>query len=76
MSLPRYQNFVHGKYLANSTGETFDVINPATGEVAYQMEKACDDVRQAAMESAQEGFAVWKKMSGMERSRILLKAVA
>ncbi|OFC71269.1 betaine-aldehyde dehydrogenase [Alteromonas confluentis] len=76
MSLPRYQNFVHGKYLANSTGETFDVINPATGEVAYQMEKACDDVKQAAMESAQEGFAVWKKMSGMERSRILLKAVA
>ena len=76
MSITRYQNFIHGQYLANSTGETFEVINPATGEVAYQVEVACEKIQQAAIESAQQGFAKWKQLTGVERSRILLKAVA
>jgi len=75
MQLPRYQNFIHGQYLANQTNETFDVINPATAEVIYQMEVADDSIRQAAIESAQAGFKVWSAMTGMERGRILNKAV-
>lgn len=71
-----YQNFVHGQALANSTGETFDVINPATGKLAYKVEVACEKVQEAAIESAKKGFEAWKSMSGMARSRILLKAVA
>ncbi len=76
MSLPRYQNFVHGQYLANRSGETFDAINPATGQVIYQMEVADEFVQQAAIDSAREGFAIWSAMTGMERARILLRAVA
>ena len=37
-SLPVVQNFVHGRFLANSTGETFPVVNPATGQVIYEVE--------------------------------------
>ncbi|MAS26634.1 MAG: betaine-aldehyde dehydrogenase [Oceanospirillaceae bacterium] len=62
--------------MANSSGDTFDVVNPATGEVIYKTEIADDSVREAAMTSAQKGFAEWSAMTGMERSRILLKAVA
>ncbi len=70
------RNFVDGKLMANSSGDTFDVVNPATGEVIYKTEIADDSVREAAMTSAQKGFAEWSAMTGMERSRILLKAVA
>ena len=31
--LPRYQNFINGQPMANASGETFPVVNPATGEV-------------------------------------------
>jgi len=62
--------------MANDSGETFDVINPATGKVIYQVEVADEQVKQAAIASAQRGFATWSAMSAIERSRILLKAVA
>jgi len=75
-SLIVYQNYVHGKYIANGTGETFEVINPATGQVSYRVETATEAVQKAAIESAKSGFATWSKMTAMERSRILLKAVA
>ncbi len=76
MSLPRYQNFVNGQYLANQTGETFEIVNPATGQVIYEMEVADEFVQQAAIDSARKGFARWSAMTGMERARILLRAVA
>ncbi|MCG9747252.1 betaine-aldehyde dehydrogenase [Shewanella sp. Isolate8] len=76
MSLVVYQNYVHGRYLSNASGEIFDVVNPATGEVDYRVEVADDKIKQAAIDSAKEGFALWSSMTPMERSRILLKAVA
>ncbi|PKH01016.1 betaine-aldehyde dehydrogenase [Psychromonas sp. MB-3u-54] len=75
-SLVVYQNYIHGQYIANNTGETFEVINPATGKVSYLVETADQAVQQAAIESAKAGFAKWSKMTPVERSRILLKAVA
>ena len=62
--------------MANDSGETFDVINPATGKVIYQVEVADEKIKQQVMASAQRGFATWSAMSAIQRSRILLKAVA
>lgn len=76
MSLVVYPNYIHGKALKNTTGETFEVINPANGKVSYLVEVADDKIQQAAIESAKAGFETWSKMTAMERSRILLKAVA
>ena len=76
MSLPRYQNYIHGRPMANQSGETFPVINPGTGDVIYEMEVADESIQQAVIESAKTGFAQWSAMSGMQRGRILLKAVA
>jgi len=75
-SLTVYKNYVHGEFLSNGTGETFEVINPATGKVIYLVETADETVQQAAIKSARSGFEQWSKMSAIERSRILLKAVA
>ncbi|GGD62323.1 betaine-aldehyde dehydrogenase [Lacimicrobium alkaliphilum] len=71
-----YRNYIHGKFVDNTTGETFEVINPATGEVVYEVQVADETVQQAAIESARKGFAQWSAMMPVERSRILYKAVA
>ncbi|OXY82925.1 betaine-aldehyde dehydrogenase [Oceanimonas doudoroffii] len=76
MSLTRHQNFVDGRYVANHSGETFTVVNPATGEAIYEVEVADDHIKALAIDSAQRGFEQWSAMTGMERSRILLRAVA
>ncbi|QUM80019.1 betaine-aldehyde dehydrogenase [Moritella sp. 5] len=76
MSLVTYKNYVHGQSLSNDSGETFEVINPANGEVSYLVQVADASIQQATIESAKIGFATWSKMTPMERNRILLKAVA
>jgi len=76
MSLVTYKNYVHGQSLSNDSGETFEVINPANGEVSYLVEVADASIQQATIESAKVGFATWSAMTAMERNRILLKAVA
>ncbi|MGF1741894.1 betaine-aldehyde dehydrogenase [Vibrio profundum] len=73
--MQRYKNYIHGQPLSNQSGEFFEVINPATAEVIYQVEVADESIQQAAIKSAQQGFATWSAMSGMERQRILNKAV-
>jgi len=75
MSLTQYKNYIDGNYVANQSGETFDVINPATGQVIYCVEVADQHIQQLAIASAKQGFALWSAMTAMERSRILLKAV-
>lgn len=70
------KNFIDGCYLSNQSGETFDVINPATAEVMHQVEVADHYVQQQAIDSAQRGFQQWSAMTGIERSRILNNAVS
>lgn len=55
-------------------GETFDTINPATGERLRQVRIADRQVVEAAVKAAREGFAVWSAMTGADRGRILAKA--
>lgn len=75
MALEKYQSFVDGRYLSNQSGQSFEVVNPATGEVVYEVEIADTYVKQMAIESSSRGFNEWSAMTGIERSRILLKAV-
>lgn len=70
------KNFINGEYLDNASGKTFDVINPATGALSYKVEVADDKIKAAAIASSQQGFSVWSAMTGLERNRILLKAVS
>ena len=73
--MERYLNFIGGRPLANQTGETFAVTNPATNEPAYTVESADAFILNQAIETAQAGFQQWSAMTGIERSRILQRAV-
>ncbi|MEI6406933.1 MAG: gamma-aminobutyraldehyde dehydrogenase [Actinomycetes bacterium] len=66
-------NFIDGKYVPSSSGETSHIINPANAqEFATAPISNAADV-DAAMKSAEKGFAVWKDSTPSERQRALLK---
>jgi betaine-aldehyde dehydrogenase len=76
--MPRFdeqQLYIGGRPVTASSGETFDSINPATGEVLARVQRASKADVELAVASATEGQKVWAAMTAMQRSRILRKAV-
>ncbi|MEX1125225.1 MAG: aldehyde dehydrogenase family protein, partial [Acidimicrobiia bacterium] len=76
MRLPEQRLYIGGEYQDASSGETFDTINPATGQVICAVQHAGPGDVDRAVGSAREGFLIWREMSGAERGRILNKAAA
>jgi betaine-aldehyde dehydrogenase len=76
MKLSEQKLFIDGRHQDATSGETFDTINPATGEVICSVQHAGPDDVDRAVKSAREGFEEWRSFSGAERGRILAKAVA
>ena len=65
---------INGQWRAAASGRTLPVVNPANhsqiGAVAFA-EKADLD---CALEAAEQGFKVWRKVSAFERCKIMRKA--
>jgi succinate-semialdehyde dehydrogenase/glutarate-semialdehyde dehydrogenase len=64
---------IGGKWRAASTGKTIEVVNPATEEVIGKLAHASTADLDEALDHAAKGFAVWRKMSAYERSKVLRK---
>ena len=75
MNNKKHHLFFNGKRQKATSGRTFANINPATNEVINEIEAASEKDIEEIIESAKKGFAVWSKMTGTERGRILKKAV-
>jgi len=67
-----YQSYIGGGYVAGS-GQGFDTINPATGEVLGRVEIAGPQTIDAAVAAAARGQRIWANMTGAERARVLRK---
>jgi len=67
---------IGGREVAASDGETFDVINPATGETLYEVSHATESDVDAAVVEAQNAFddGRWRNIAARDRARILNKA--
>jgi 4-guanidinobutyraldehyde dehydrogenase/NAD-dependent aldehyde dehydrogenase len=71
---PRTQAFIDGRYLDAAAGETFDTVNPATGQIITRV-AACgiEDVERAVVASRrafEDGR--WRNQSPRERKHVLL----
>jgi succinate-semialdehyde dehydrogenase / glutarate-semialdehyde dehydrogenase len=64
---------IGGKWRAASGGRTIDIVNPATEEVIGKLAHAAKADLDEALDQAAKGFAVWRKMSAYERSKLLRK---
>ncbi len=69
----KFGQFINGKWIKSSSGETYEVINPATEEIIGNASKACKEDIDKALQSAKKGFEIWKNTSPWERSRIIRK---
>ncbi|MDG1274695.1 MAG: NAD-dependent succinate-semialdehyde dehydrogenase [Alphaproteobacteria bacterium] len=71
---PNTNLYIDGKWRPAVTGDTLDVINPATEEVIGQVARAQHADLDEALEAADKAFASWKKTTPLDRYRILRKA--
>ncbi|HWP44690.1 MAG TPA: aldehyde dehydrogenase family protein, partial [Blastocatellia bacterium] len=66
--------YIGGESVDSITGQTYEVRNPANGEVVDTVPKGnAEDVR-SAIDSAEAAFEDWAHTSAEERARLLFKA--
>ncbi|NHM31239.1 aldehyde dehydrogenase family protein [Neobacillus terrae] len=65
--------FINGTWEPASNGETFDVFNPATGELVARVAKGTEEDVNKAVEAARNAFdsTDWKNMKPKDRSKVL-----
>ncbi|HYO40575.1 MAG TPA: gamma-aminobutyraldehyde dehydrogenase [Nocardioidaceae bacterium] len=69
----RFRNVVDGKSVDAADGATYDLVNPATGEVyAAAPASGAEDVDRA-MQAAEAAFEAWGDTTPTERQRALLR---
>ena len=69
----KFGQFIDGKWHKSSSGETYDVINPANEEIIGKASKANSEDVQRAIVSAAKGLEIWKNTSPWERAKVLRK---
>lgn len=72
-SLFRQANFIDGKWVEADSGKTFDVVNPATGEVLGKVPAMGAAETRRAIEAAHRAQPAWRALLAKERAAILRK---
>ncbi|MFM7046578.1 MAG: gamma-aminobutyraldehyde dehydrogenase [Actinomycetota bacterium] len=71
--MKKFRNFIDGKHVDAASGDTLDIINPATGKVYATSPNSKQADIDAAMNAAQRGFETWKDSTPSERSLALFR---
>ncbi len=71
--MDRISHWVGGKSVAGESGRTGPVFNPATGAQTHEVEFASAGEVDAAVATAQEAFAGWRRTSLSKRADILFR---
>lgn len=74
-SLPEFGLFIDGQYTPATSGEFFEVINPAMGMPCARVAKAGPEDVNRAVESARRAFdsGVWSRATPEERAKVLIR---
>ena len=67
----RTQAYIDGKWVDADSGETFAVIDPATGEEIAQVPRMGATETRRAIEAAERAQVGWRKLLAKERAKIL-----
>jgi len=71
---PNVSLLIDGKWTQAAGGRSLEVLNPATGEVNGTVAHAGRADLDRALEAAEKGFHVWRKVSAFDRSKVMRKA--
>ncbi|HYA66433.1 MAG TPA: aldehyde dehydrogenase family protein, partial [Burkholderiaceae bacterium] len=69
----RYDNFIGGKWLAPTRGETFEVLSPINGRPYTKVARSTAEDIELALDAAHTAADKWGRTSATERSNVLLK---
>ena len=73
MSDQTFRNFIDGELVDAAGGETYDVLDPTTGEPYAQAMLSRDEDVSRAYAAAEKAFETWGSTTPRERSEALLK---
>src|SRR5690349_225131 len=68
-----FRNVVNGELVDSVSGETYDVIDPTTGEVYAQAPKSGAEDVDRAYAAAADAFETWGRTTPQDRASALLK---
>ena len=71
---PTHGIFVGGEWRQAKSGKTFEVRNPATGELLARCADAGRDETKEAIEAAHKAFPAWSQTPAVQRAQLLSKA--
>jgi succinate-semialdehyde dehydrogenase/glutarate-semialdehyde dehydrogenase len=67
--------FIAGESAGSSSGKTYNVINPATGEVVDTAPSGNETDARAAIDAAHAAFPAWSETSAESRAQLILKGI-
>ena len=73
VAVTQHKNFIGGTWVASSSGETMEVLNPATGEVIAEVPRGTAEDVDRAVEAAKKAFQDWRDKTPKDRMELLLK---
>ncbi|HEY0543991.1 MAG TPA: aldehyde dehydrogenase family protein, partial [Pyrinomonadaceae bacterium] len=73
-SVKTYQNYIGGRWVASSSGETFENLNPAdTRDVVGRFALSNEEDVTAAVDAAKNAFDKWRRTPAPRRAEILFR---
>jgi len=73
VTVSSYKNIVGGEWVDSASGETMEVLNPATGETIAEVPSATADDVGRAVDAAKKALPEWLETTPGERAEALLK---
>ncbi len=73
VSVTQQKMFVDGEFVDSLSGETMEVLNPATGEVIAEVPSAGVEDVDRAVAAAESAWETWREKTPKDRMELLLK---
>jgi 1-pyrroline dehydrogenase len=73
VTVSSYKNFVGGDWVDSASGETMEVLNPATGETIAEVPRGTAEDVDRAVQAAKDALPEWLETTPAERAEVLLK---
>ena len=69
----KFGQFIDGRWQKSTSGDTYEVINPASEDIIGLASKANKEDVHKALKSAAKGLKIWKNTPPWERAKVLRK---
>ena len=73
VSVTQQKMFVDGEFVDALSGETMEVLNPATGEVIAEVPRSGEEDVDRAVAAAEQAWETWRDRTPKDRMELLLK---